>query len=76
MSLGKQLEEAVDRLKTAAYRIDEAREQPVTLESLRGWLAALTDHSKALADVQLLNNESIHEKLHALAEQAGMKGRI
>jgi hypothetical protein len=76
MSLGKHLEEAADRLKAAAYRIDEAREKPASAESLRDWLAALTDQTRALVDLQLLSNESIHEKLHALAEHVGMKGKI
>jgi len=76
MSLGKHLDEAVNRLHEASYRIEEAREKAVTPESLRDWLAALTDYSTALADVQLLNNESIHEKLHALAEQIGATARL
>ncbi len=76
MSLGKHLDEAVSRLEGAAYRIEEARAQNVSLDSLRDWLAGLTDYAKALADVQLLNNESAHEKLHAIADHVGMKGRI
>jgi hypothetical protein len=44
-----------------------ARSMPPTVASLQGWLAALTDYCQALSDIQRLNNESIHEKLHAIA---------
>jgi hypothetical protein len=76
MSLGKHLDEAVNRLEDAGCRIEDARAKNVSLDSLRDWLAALTDYAKALGDVQLLNNESAHEKLHALADHVGMKDRI
>lgn len=35
MAVPKHLEEAVDRLETAASRIDLAQKMPVTLENLR-----------------------------------------
>ncbi|MEW6544732.1 MAG: hypothetical protein AB1411_14130 [Nitrospirota bacterium] len=73
MALPKHLEEAVARLKEASARIDRAREEPVTLDSLKEWLAALTDFSAALADVQEYNNESVHEKLHEIAARLGLR---
>lgn len=73
MSLPKHLEEAVARLKEASFRIDQARAKPLTLESQKEWLAALTDFSLALADIQEYNNESVHEKLHELAGRVGLK---
>lgn len=76
MSLGKHLDEAVSRLNVASARIEEARARPTTEASLRDWLAALTDYSVALNEVHLLNNQSIHEKLHALAEHVPMKAKL
>lgn len=73
MPVPKHLEEAVAKLKAASFRIDEAREQPSTVESQREWLQALTDFSLALSEIQEYNNESIHEKLHELAARLGLK---
>lgn len=73
MALPKHLEAAATRMTDAAFRIDEARRQPVSLESLRDWLAALTDYAQALADVHQCTNESVHEKLHALAGHVGLE---
>jgi hypothetical protein len=73
MTLSKHLEEAAARLKDATWRIDQAREAPLSLESLRDWLLALTDYSMALSDIQRFNNESIHEKLHELAGRRSFK---
>ncbi len=73
MSVAKHLEDAVTRLKTASYRIDQAREKPVTPESHKEWLEALTDFTLALSEIQQYNNESVHEKLHELAARAGLK---
>ncbi len=73
MAVPKLLEEAVTRLKAASFRIEEAREKPVTLESQQEWLGALTDYSYALSEIQEYNNESIHEKLHELAARVGLK---
>lgn len=73
MSLGKQLEQAAGRLKEAARRIQQAREKPASVESQQEWLAALTDYVTALSDIQEFNNESVHEKLHALAGRAGLR---
>ena len=73
MAVPKHLDEAVIRLKEASARIDEGRAKPLTLESLREWLVALTDYAVAMSDIQTFNNESIHEKLHELAGRVGLK---
>jgi hypothetical protein len=72
MSLPKHLEEAAERLEGASRRIDAARAKPPTVASLGGWLAALTDYTQALSDIQRLDNQSIHEKLHAIAGRLGV----
>ncbi len=69
MTLGRHLEEATEKLKDATYRIEEAREKPLTLESLKSWLDALTDFSVTVSEIQAYNNESIHEKLHEISER-------
>ena len=74
MSLAKHLEEAVERLKNAEFRIEEARNKSASAGELRQWLVALSDFSSALSDIQRYNNESVHEKLHELAERIGLKG--
>ena len=61
------LEDAANRLDEASYRIAEVRTQPPTIPVLHEWLSALTDYCLALSDTQRLTNESIHEKLHAIA---------
>jgi hypothetical protein len=71
MSLPQHLEEAVERLEDASRRIEAARAKRVTLPRLAEWLAALTDYGRALSDIQRLDNESIHEKLHAIAGRLG-----
>lgn len=73
MAVPKHLDDAVTRLKAASYRIDQAREKPLTAESQKEWLEALTDFSVALSEIQEYNNESVHEKLHELAARAGLK---
>ncbi len=73
MSLAKHLEEAVAKMKDAAARVEEARAQPASLAGLRDWVAALSDFCFALSDVQTFNNESVHEKLHELAERTHVK---
>lgn len=73
MTLQKHLEEAAGRLKEASWAIGEARDKPLTLDSLREWLSALTDYSIAATEVQEYSNESIHEKLHEVAGQVGLK---
>ncbi|MBI2964116.1 MAG: hypothetical protein HYY35_10210 [Deltaproteobacteria bacterium] len=73
MSLAKHLEEAAERLKDAESRIESARGKPSSPEETRRWLAALSDFSLALSDIQRFNNESVHEKLHELAERTGLK---
>lgn len=72
MSLPKHLEEAAERLEQARFEID-ARAQVPTLATVQQWLAALTDYCQALSDIQRLNNESIHEKLHAIAGRLGLE---
>lgn len=73
MSLGKHLEQAVKRLEEAERRIGKVRNEAATLEGMRNWLVALSDFTAALSDIQRYNNESVHEKLHELAERIGMK---
>lgn len=73
MAVPKHLEDAVARLKDASTRIDRARAKPRALDAMHEWLVALTDYAMALADVQTFNNESIHEKLHALAGHVGLR---
>jgi hypothetical protein len=72
MSLGKHIEQAIGRLEEASFRIEDARNKPLSLESLRDWLAAVTDYCTAASDVQRYANESVHEKLHAIASHAGI----
>lgn len=73
MTLPKHLGEATARLEEAAWRIGQAREKSLTLETLREWLGALTDYTIALNEIHIYNNESIHEKLHLLAGRVGLK---
>lgn len=73
MALPKHLDEAVARLKEAAFRIDQARGKPFTPDTQQEWLAALTDFSYALCDIQEFNNESVHEKLHEIAGRMGIR---
>ena len=76
MAIPDHLEEAANRLKEASYRIDEARAKPLTLESLREWLEALTTHVTALADVHQATNESVHEKLNAITWKLDRRGTV
>ncbi|MFU8818023.1 MAG: hypothetical protein ACNA7W_21960 [Pseudomonadales bacterium] len=71
MAVPKHLEEAAKRLDAAGYRIEQAREQPLSPESQREWLEGLTEFCMALSDVQQFCNESLHEKLHELAASLG-----
>lgn len=71
MTIAKHIEAAVERFEDAQARIDEARAKPPTLENLQTWLEALTNASRALADIQSFNNEAVHEKLHAFADRLG-----
>jgi len=73
MAVPKHLEDAAARLKDAQARIQRVRAKPATLESQQEWLAALTDASQALLEIQEYNNESVHEKLHELAARAGVR---
>jgi hypothetical protein len=74
MAIPKHLDDAVVRLKEASARIQEAREKPLALETLRDWLESLTDYCVALSDIHAFNNESVHEKLHELAVHTGTRG--
>jgi hypothetical protein len=73
MSLHKHLEEAAERLEEARFGIEDARGKVPTFATLQEWLAALTYYCQALSDIQRLNNESIHEKLHAIAGRLGLE---
>jgi hypothetical protein len=73
MSLPRHLEEAAGRLEQARFAIEEARAALPTLASLQAWLGALTEYCEALSDIQRLTNESIHEKLHAIAGRLGVE---
>ena len=70
MSLAQHLEKAASQLQEASFRIDEARGRPLSLESLREWIGGLTDYCMAVKDLQRFGSESVHEKLHTLAEHA------
>lgn len=67
MALPRHVDDAADRLHEAFARIEAARARPTSTESLQEWLAALTDYAQALMDLHEFTNESVHEKLHALA---------
>jgi hypothetical protein len=73
MTVSRHIQEAAERLTEAGRRIASAREGPDTRENQRNWLEALTAYCEALADIQTYNNESIHEKLHALAGRMGLR---
>ncbi len=73
MTVPKHLEEAAVRMKEATFRIEEARQGPVTCENQKVWLEALTDYCLALSEVQAYCNESVHEKLHELAGRIGLR---
>lgn len=73
MTVPKHLDAAAAKLKEAEFRIDEARQGPVTCENQTLWLEALTDYCRALAEIQAYNNESVHEKLHELAGRVGVR---
>ncbi|HET8759681.1 MAG TPA: hypothetical protein VFN94_01340 [Nitrospiria bacterium] len=70
MPVPAHLEEAAARLSEAVWRIDQAKAKPLSEDTQREWLSALTDFSLALSDIQRFNNESIHEKLQ------GLDGRV
>jgi hypothetical protein len=69
MALKQHVEEAADRLKDASVRIDEARAKPATLEHLQEWLGALTDYSRAVADLHDLDMEAMQENLDDLVRR-------
>jgi hypothetical protein len=73
MTVPKHLEEVAAKMKEATFRIDEARQSPVTCENQKVWLEALTDYCLALSEVQAYCNESVHEKLHELAGRVGLR---
>ncbi len=73
MTLHRLLEAAAERLNDAGIRIEELREEPADLATMKAWLEALTQYVTALGEIQTLNNESLHEKLHELAGRVGLK---
>jgi len=73
MTLARHLEGAVNRMKDAAARVEQARKEPSSDESIRYWLTALSDFCVALSDIQSFDNESVHEKLRELAERMHVK---
>jgi hypothetical protein len=76
MAIPEHLEDAANRLKEAVYRLDDARAKPVTLESLREWLEALTTYATALGDIHQATNESIHEKLNKITWKLDQRGTV
>ena len=73
MTVPKHLDEAAAKIKEATFRIEEARQGPLTCENQKVWLEALTDYCLALSEVQAYGNESVHEKLHELAGRIGLR---
>ncbi len=73
MAVPHHLDDAVRRLEDASLRIDVARDKPTSTESLREWMEALTDYARSLSEVHEFTNESVHEKLHALAARTRLE---
>lgn len=73
MTVPKHLDNAAARMKDASFRIEAARQGPLTCENQKAWLEALTDYCMALSEVQTYCNESVHEKLHELAGRTGVR---
>ena len=73
MTVSRHVEEAAGKLQEAARQIALVREGPDNCENQRAWLEGLTAYCEALADIHAFNNESIHEKLHALAGRIGLR---
>jgi hypothetical protein len=73
MALPQHLDDAAARLRVAAARLKEVRQSKTDRPEAREWLEALTDYVLALSDIQSFNNESVHEKLHALADRMGLR---
>lgn len=73
MTVSKHLDNAAARMKEASFRIEAARQGPLTCENQNVWLEALTDYCVALSEVQAYCNESVHEKLHELAGRTGLR---
>lgn len=76
MPIPAHLEDAANRLQEAAYRIDDARATPTSLESLRAWLEALTLYATSLADLHQATNESVHEKLNDITWKIDRRGTV
>ncbi|MDP3091436.1 MAG: hypothetical protein Q8N04_12200 [Nitrospira sp.] len=73
MTVPMHLDNAATRMNEASFRIEEARQGPLTCENQKAWLEALTDYCMALSEVQAYGNESVHEKLHELAGHTGLR---
>jgi hypothetical protein len=69
MAMTKTMEAAANKMEAASTRMRELREGPFTPGNLKDWLEALTDYALALGEVQEYSQQSIHEKLQALARQ-------
>ncbi len=73
MTVPKHLDQAAAKITEATFRIEDARQGPLTCENQKVWLEALTDYCLALSEVQAYCNESVHEKLHELAGRIGLR---
>lgn len=75
MALPKHVEEAVDRLEEASWRIEQARAKRPTMQSLHEWLTALTDFVSAVSTIHELDREAIQEKLDEVAGRLRLEPR-
>lgn len=72
MAVLRHADEAARRYEEAAFRVEEARRQPASPESLREWLSALSDLVLALAALERANQESVIEKLDLIGRFVGI----
>jgi hypothetical protein len=73
MTLPEHLHQAMDKLEAASERIELAKGQSVSLETLRDWLSALTDFTLALAEVHEFDREEIDKFMHEMAGRVGLE---
>ena len=73
MAIPRHLEEAVARLQASQTIIHQMRTKKTIPEDVRRWLEALSDACAAITDIESYNNESVHEKLHRLADHMRLK---
>ena len=77
MSLHHKIEEAAERFEVAGAQVADLRARGETAEEdTLEWLEALSEMILALGDIQALNNESVHEKLHAMASRLGVGSEL